>query len=49
MPGAARTFGRSLAPNSNYSVRNDFNGDGTMNILDIVRLRPPMFGQSCTP
>jgi hypothetical protein len=33
---------------ANYAERKGFNGDGTINILDIVQLTAPMFSQSCT-
>jgi hypothetical protein len=32
-----------------YAERKDFNADGCINILDLVRMTPPTPGTSCTP
>lgn len=39
-------FGTTLPPTE---ARRDLVPDGAINILDVVRLTPPMFNQSCTP
>jgi hypothetical protein len=45
-PGAPDTNGDTIP---DWSQRADLVPDGFINILDVSKTLPPIFGQSCTP
>jgi hypothetical protein len=35
-------------PDVNYQARKDLDNSGSINILDIVQMTPPVFNKNCT-